>query len=162
MNTVTDGGVTMEVKAVIAIFDSSKRTLGFVLLPFRPTADEIAKLQADDTNWLLAKKSPDPKKWPKRSPYGHFQLSWRENESIGDAKKSNLYLKTEGINLMADRHISMPPANLTLTGVVTAGQKVSLVNKGFYISEKSKYNPQESRLDWNLNVTAEILPLKKK
>ena len=92
MGTVTENGVAMDVKAAVALFDADGPSLTFYLLPFQPTADEIAKLQVEDSMWLLSKPSPDAKKW-KSSPHGKFKLGWSfEKASVGDAKKATVYV----------------------------------------------------------------------
>ena len=73
LGTLTENGVAMDVKAAVAVLDDGP-ALTFYLFPFQPTPEEIAKLQAGDTFWLLSKATPDAKKWKNGSPYGHFRL----------------------------------------------------------------------------------------
>src|SRR5262249_31937814 len=97
MGTMTEKGVSMNVKAAVAIFNPDGSSLRFVLLPFQPTAEEVAQLQKDETMWLLDQKTVDAKKWPAWCPYGSFQLSWFDKTSVGDTKKASILIYTYGI-----------------------------------------------------------------
>ena len=157
MGTVTENGVSMDVKAAVALLDADGPSLIFYLLPFQPTADEIAKLQAEDSMWLLGKPSPDPKKW-KSSPHGKLKLGWSfEKESVGDAKKATFFLYTyavgaEGSNININR--SGSDVDVSVTDPVKAGQEVTLTSKG-------SDTLQKTTMAWDLKAKAMILPLKK-
>jgi hypothetical protein len=158
MGTVTENGVSMEVKAAVALLDPSGPSLLFYLLPFQPTDDEIAKLQAEDSFWLLDKPSPDPAKW-KKSPHGKFKLGWSfEKEAVGDAKKATLYLYTyavgaEGSNININKFGS--DVEVALGGPVKAGQEVTVTSKG-------TDTLRDTVMAWDLRLEARVLPLKRK
>jgi hypothetical protein len=123
MGTVTENGVSMDVKEAVALLDADGPSLVFYLLPFQPTADEIAKLQAEDSMWLLGKPSPDPKKW-KSCPHGKFKLGWSfEKASVGDAKKATVYIYgysvgAEGSNININKFGT--DVDVSVTGPVKA------------------------------------------
>ncbi len=156
MGSLTEDGVSMDVKAAVALLGEGP-SIAFYLLPFQPTAEEIAKLQADDSMWLLSKPSPDPKKW-KNGPYGRVKLGWSfEKESVGDAKKATFYLYTysvgkEGSNMNINKFGE--GVDVSLAGSVKEGQQVTLTSKGSDTLMKST-------VAWDLKVTAKILALKK-
>jgi hypothetical protein len=158
LGSLTENGVSMEVKAVVAVLDPAKPEVAFHLLPFQPSADEIAKLQADDGMWLLDKPSPDPKKW-KNCPFGTFKLGWPfDKEAVGDPKKATFYIYGFGVGA--------PGSNLnfstfgdqtdtTLTGAVKAGEEMTVTTKGVQ-------DVANTKLAWDLRLRAKLLPLKKK
>jgi hypothetical protein len=158
MGTLTENGVSMEVKAAVALLDPEGPSLAFYLLPFQPTAEEVAKLQADDTLWLLSKPSPDPKKW-KSSPHGKFKLGWSfEKASVGDAKKATVYVYgysvgSEGSNININKFGN--DVDAALAGPVKEGAEVTLTSKG-------SDTLQKTTMAWDLKVKAKVLPLKKK
>jgi hypothetical protein len=158
MGTLTENGVSMDVKAAVALLDPAGPSLTFYLLPFQPTADEIAKLQAEDSMWLLSKPSPDLKKWPS-PPHGKLKLGWSfEKESVGDAKKATVFLYgysvgSAGSNININKFGS--DVDVTLTGPVKEGQEVTLTSKG-------SDTLQTTTMAWDLKVKAKILPLQKK
>ncbi len=49
MGTLTENVVVMDVKAAVGVLESDGARLTLFLLPFQPTAAEIAKLQTDDS-----------------------------------------------------------------------------------------------------------------
>lgn len=156
MGTLTENGVSMEVKGVVALFDAKQPSLRFVLLPFAPTTEDIAKLQAKDPFWATGFKSPDTRKWADWCPYGWVELSWSlEKGSVGDAKKATVYVhsvgvKAPGSNLNASRAGSN--MNLALVGVVAEGKDVTLIASG-------KDSVGKSKLGWNLKLSAKVVPL---
>jgi len=158
MGTLTENGVAMDVKAAVALLDADGPSLIFYLLPFQPTADEIAKLQAEDGMWLLSKPSPDPKKW-KSCPHGKFKLGWSfEKASVGDAKKATVYVYgysvgSEGSNINVNKFGT--DVDVAVAGPVKAAQEVTLTSKG-------SDTLQKTTMAWDLKVKAKILPLKKK
>jgi hypothetical protein len=158
MGTLSENGVSMDVKAAVALLDPDGPSLTFYLLPFQPSEDEIAKLQAGESMWLLSKPSPDPKKW-KSSPQGKLKLGWSfEKESVGDAKKATFFLYTycvgsEGSNVNLNK--SGGDVDVALTGPVKAGEEVTLTSKGSDILQTTK-------VAWDLKVRAKVLPLQKK
>jgi hypothetical protein len=158
MGALTENGVSMDVRAAVALLDAEGPSLTFYLLPFQPTADEIAKLQAEDGMWLLSKPSPDPKKW-KSCPHGKFKLGWSfEKASVGDAKKATVYLYgysvgAEGSNINVNKFGS--DVDVAVVGPVKAGQEVTLTSKG-------SDTLQTTTMAWDLKVKARILPLNKK
>jgi hypothetical protein len=157
--TITENGVAMEVKSATVLFDVSEPKLRVVLLPFEPTAEELAKLQSGDTGWILSKESPDPKKWPDRCPQSYMELSWKtEKSTVGDPKTAYFYLFSYGIG---PKLISLnvndfgKNINMTLTGPLKVGQEITLTSKGTQTLMGDK-------LDWNLNVKKKILAMTKK
>jgi hypothetical protein len=158
MGTLTENGVSMDVKAAVAVLGEGP-ALTLYLLPFQPTPDETAKLQAGDTFWLLGKASPDPKKWKNGSPYGSFKLGWSlEKESVGDTKKVSVYVYSynvgvEGSNLNVNKFGSDVP--VTLTGPLKEGQEVAVTSKGSESFSKST-------LAWDLKVKSKVLASTKK
>lgn len=159
MGTLTENGVSMEVKAAVAVFDSGEPSLRFVLLPFQPSAEEVAKLQAKDTLWLLDKATPDAKKWKNWCPYGYFELGWGfEKTAVGDAKKATVFvygygLGKQGSNLNINKFGDS--VDVSLAGPVKEGQEVTLTSKG---SDKLG----DSTMVWDLKVKAKVLAAKKK
>jgi hypothetical protein len=158
MGTLTENGVSMDVKAAVAVFGDGP-ALTVYLLPFQPTPDETAQLQAGETMWLLRKASPDVKKWKNGTPFGHFRLGWSmEKESVGDTKKATVYVYSynvgvEGSNLNANKFGSDVP--VTLTGALKEGQEVAVTSQG---SEKFS----KSTLAWDLKVKSKVLASTKK
>jgi hypothetical protein len=150
--TLTDKGVAMEVKAAVALFKADGPSLEFFLLPFQPTAAEIAKLQADDYFWVLDKPSPDAKKW-KTCPFGRFRLNWSHaGQSVGDAKKATVYVMGNGIaSEGAAMNINKLPGEVeaSLVGTVKEGQEVALTSKG-----------SDATLAWDLKLKSRVLAMK--
>lgn len=159
MGTLTENGVAMEVKGAVAVFDSAEPSLRFVLLPFQPSAAEVAKLQAKDTMWLFDKPTPDAKKWKNWCPYAYFELGWGfEKTAVGDAKKATVYvygnsIGKQGSNLNINQFGDK--VDVALAGAVKEGQEVTLTSKG---SDKLG----DSTMTWDLKVKAKVLALKKK
>jgi hypothetical protein len=155
MGTLTENGVSMEVKAAVGLLNSDGPSLVFFLLPFQPTAAEAAKLQADDYFWVLDKPSPDPKKW-KTCPYGRFKLGWSgAKQSVGDAKKATVYIQGAGIAAEGSAtNINKLPAEVdaSLAGSVKVGQDVTLTSKGSDTLGKTT-------LAWDLKVKARVLAM---
>jgi hypothetical protein len=155
MGTLTDNGVSLEVKNVVAVLDDAP-SLVFYLLPFQPTADEVGKLQAGDILfWMSDKPSPDPKKW-KTCPHGSFKLSWSfAKQSIGDPKKAFVFVASsaEGNAVTASRGPGEVP--VSLTGQVKVGQEVTLTSKGSIAFDKGP-------VSWDLNVRTRVLASKPK
>jgi hypothetical protein len=154
MGTLTEKGVSMDVKAAVALLDPDGPTLTFYLLPFQPSADEIAKLQARDGNWLLQKPSPDPKKW-KTCPHGKFELGWTlEKAAVGDPKKATVFIYGFGIGASGS-NVNLNKfgngVDVAVAGTVKAGQEVTLTSKG-----------SDSMIDWDLKTKAKILALAKR
>ena len=158
MGTLTENGISMDVKAAVALYDDSGPSLTFYMLPFQPTADEIAKLQAEDSMWLLSKESPDPKKW-KNCPHGKFKLGWSfEKQSVGDGKKATVYVYgysvgEQGSNININKFGS--DTDVTVTGPVKVGQEVAVASKGSDTLSKTV-------MAWDLKLKGKVLPLKKK
>jgi hypothetical protein len=156
MGTLTENGVSMEVKAAVGLYDSDGPSLVFFLLPFQPTSAEAAKLQADDYFWVLDKPSPDPKKW-KTCPFGSFKLGWSgAKQSVGDAKKATVYIQSNGIVAEGNAtNINKLPAEVdaALVGTVEAGQDVTLTSKGSDTLGRTT-------LAWDLRLKAKVLPMK--
>lgn len=156
MGTLTENGVVMEVKAAVGLLKADGPSLEFFLLPFQPTAAEIAKLQSDDYFWVLDKPSPDAKKW-KTCPFGKFRLNWSgAGQSVGDAKKASVYVLGNGIaSEGTGTNITKLPAEVdaSLVGTVKEGQEVTLTSKGSDTMGKTT-------LAWDLKLKSRILALK--
>jgi hypothetical protein len=157
MGTLTENGVAMEVKAAVGLLKTDGPSLEFYLLPFQPTAAEIAKLQADDYFWVLDKPSPDAKKW-KTCPFGKFRLNWTgvAGQGIGDAKKASVYVLGNGIASEGNAtNISKLPAEVdaSLVGSVKEGQEVTLTSKG-------SDTTGSTTLAWDLKLKTRVLALK--
>jgi len=97
MGTLTENGVSMDVKAAVVVYNEAEYKLTFYLLPFLPSAEEISALQHDDKSWLSQKPSPDPKKWNERCPHGRFRLQWLGGQALGNPKESQVWLYACGI-----------------------------------------------------------------
>ena len=158
MGTLTENGVSMDVKAAVAVLADGP-ALTVYLLPFQPTPEETAQLQAGETIWLLRKASPDVKKWKNGTPFGHFKLGWGMHpEAAGDTKKATVFVYsysvgTEGSNLNANKFGSDVP--VTLTGALKEGQEVGVTSKGSESFSKST-------LAWDLKLKSKVLASKKK
>lgn len=158
MGTLTEDAVSMDVKAAVALLDPDGPSLTFYLLPFQPTAEEIAKLQAEDSMWLLGKPSPDPKKWKQGSPHGKFKLGWSfEKQSMGDPKKATVFIYSysvgsQGSNLNVNKFGS--DVNVAISGPVRVGEEVTVTSKGSDTLSKTV-------MAWDLKLKARILPLTK-
>jgi hypothetical protein len=159
MGTITEKGVVMEVKSAIALFDPERPSLRFMLFPDKATADDIAKIQAEDLFWTNKKTSPNPKNWPDWYPYAHFQFAWSfEKESLGNAKKASIFIYGYGISSQgSNMNINEfgDSVEATLTGTIKDGQEVAFTSKG---SDKLG----ETTFSWDLNVKAKVLLYKKK
>lgn len=157
MGTLTENGVVMEVKGAVALLNADGPSLEFFLLPFQPTAAEVAKLQADDYFWVLDKPSPDTKKW-KTCPFGKFRLGWSgAGQSVGDAKKATVYVLGNGIASEGTAtNINKLPAEVdaSLVGTVKEGQEVTLTSKGSDTLGKTT-------LAWDLKIKTKVLAMKK-
>ena len=77
MGTVTENGIVMDVKAAVGVLDDGRLTV--FLLPFQPTAAEIAKLQTDDSLWVLDK--------PPRTPRNGRPHRSGNSDSIGEERR---------------------------------------------------------------------------
>jgi hypothetical protein len=154
MGTLTENGIVMEVKAAVAVLDNGRLTL--FLLPFQPTAAEIAKLQADDNLWITDKPTPDAKKW-KSMPHGRFRLDWRGTpQALGNAKQAGVYIQTQGVVAEGTAsNINKLPGevDVTLVGAVKDGQEVAVTSKG---SDKIT----TTTVAWDLKLKARVLTLK--
>jgi hypothetical protein len=165
LGTLTENGVTMEVKAAVAVLDlgspgtpvsggDPEASIQFTLLPYQPSADEVAKLQRGDLAWQMNKTSPDAKKWPTWVPYGQFTLNWGSRQDLGDVKKAsslNMYaygIGKEGNNTNGGVRAATVP--ITLTGALKDGQDITFVSKG-------THNIGNEPLSWDLNVKAKVL-----
>src|SRR4029453_697237 len=140
--------------AAVAVWDAQKPVLKLWLLPYVPTAAEIAKIQKNDTMWMLQKPSVDSKKWPDASPHpwvalnlsfapetgGTLAKAWGDVYAFGiGASNSNLnFSHLEG-------EIKGP-----LSGGVKPGSTVTFAGSGQDSMEKEK-------LSWNVNVTTKVL-----
>lgn len=154
MGTLAENGIVMEVKAAVGVLDNGRLTL--FLLPFQPTTAEIAKLQTDDSLWILDKPTPDAKKW-KSTPFGRFRLDWRGNpQALGNAKQAGFYIATQGIvkEGTASNINKLPgEVDVTLVGAVKDGQEVTVTSKG---SDKIT----TTTVAWDLKLKARVLTLK--
>jgi hypothetical protein len=154
MGTLTENGVAMEVKGAVGLLKADGPSLEFFLLPFQPTAAEIAKLQADDYFWVLDKPSPDAKKW-KTCPFGKFRLNW-SGQPAGDAKKASVYILGNGlVTEGTGTNINKLPGEVdaTLVGTVKEAQDVTLTSKGSDTLGKTT-------LAWDLKIKSKILAIK--
>lgn len=157
MGTLTENGVSMDVKAAVGLLDSEGPELVVFLLPFQPTPAETAKLQADDYFWVLDKPSPDPEKW-KTCPYGRLKLGWNgAKQSVGDAKKAtSFFIQSNGISAEGNAtNINKLPnqVDATLVGTVKDGQDVALTTKGSDTVGKTS-------LAWDLKLKTTVLAMK--
>jgi hypothetical protein len=154
MGTLTENGIAMEVKAAVGVLDNGRLTL--FLLPFQPTAAEIAKLQADDNLWILGKPTPDAKKW-KHTPYGTLRLDWRGTPpAIGNGKMATVQIAAQSVVAEGTgTTINKLPGevDVTLVGAVKDGQEVTVTTKG---SDKIV----KTTLAWDLKLKAKVLTLK--
>jgi hypothetical protein len=132
MGTLTENSVSMDVKAAVAVLGDGP-ALTVYLLPFQPTPEETAQLQAGETMWLLRKASPDVKKWKNGTPFGHFKLGWGMHpEAAGDTKKATVLVHsysvgTEGSNPNATSSaLTFPDADRSSK----EGQEVAVTSKG--------------------------------
>ena len=146
----------MDVKAAAGVLESDGARLTLFLLPFQPTPAEIAKLQTDDSLWILDKPSPDPKKW-KTTPFGKFRLDWRHApQSAGDGKKASVYVLSNGVAAEnTSLNISKLPGEIdaALIGTVKAGQDVTVTSKGSDTVGKTT-------VAWDLKLRAKIVAVK--
>lgn len=158
MGSLTENGVSMDVKAAVAVLGDGP-ALTLYLLPFQPRPEETAQLQAGETIWLLRKASPDVKKWKNGTPFGHFKLGWGMHpESAGDTKKATVFVYsysvgTEGSNLNANAFGSDVP--VALTGALKEGQEVGVTSKGSQSFSKNT-------LAWDPKVKSKVLASTKK
>ena len=131
MGTLTENGIVMDVKAAVGVLDDGRLTV--FLLPFQPTAAEIAKLQTDDSLWVPEKPTPDAKKW-KTTPFGKFRLDWRGRpQAMGDGKTAGVYILSNGVaGEGRGSNISRLPGEIdaTVVGTVKEGQDVTVTSKG--------------------------------
>ena len=154
MGTLTENGVVMEVKGAVGVLDDGRLTV--FLLPFQPTAAEIAKLQTDDYLWVPGKPTPDAKKW-QTTPFGKFRLDWRGMpQAIGDAKKAGVYVLSNGVGAEnSGMNINKLPGevDVTLVGSVKDGQDVTLTSKGTETIGKTI-------VAWDLKLKTKVLAAK--
>jgi len=165
LGTLTENGVAMQVKAAVVVLDPGspdtpvsggdpEASIQFTLLPYQPSADEVAKLQEGDLSWQMNKTTPDAKKWPTWVPYGQLTLNWDSRQDLGDVKKAsslNIYangIGKEGNNSNGGVRAAAVP--ITLTGALKEGQDVTLVTKGMTKLGNETFS-------WDLNVKAKVL-----
>ena len=157
--TISENESVMEVKSAVALFDATEPVLRVVLLPFQPTAEEISKLQARDTMWILDKKSPDAKKWPEKSPFAYVELSWSDDKkTVGDPKTAYFYMLAYSIGKPSNTNNvnkSGKDVEASLTGPLKVGQEVALNTKGSVMFFNDK-------VEWNLKIKEKLLAMKKK
>jgi hypothetical protein len=157
--TLTQDGVSMDIKGVVAVYDAEKPSVRFVVLPFAPSPAEIAKLQSGDTMWMFDKPSPDPKKWKDWCPYGWVEVGWPfDKDKVGDPKKATLYIYGYGIGKQgSNMNVNKfgEKEDLTVTGTVKEGQEVALTAKG---SDKLG----DSNFSWDVKLKSKLLPVKSK
>jgi hypothetical protein len=165
MGTLTENGVAMEVKAAVVVVDPGsagtpvsggdpEASIQFTLLPYQPSADEVARLQEGDLSWQMNKTTPDAKKWPTWVPYGQFTLNWDSRQDLGDVKKaSSLNMYANGIGKEGNNSnggVRAADVPITLTGALKDGQDVTLVTKGTTKLGNEAFS-------WDLNVKAKVL-----
>ncbi len=152
--TMTHNGVAMNVKGVVAVWDAKRPAVAFYLLPFEPTAAEVALLQKRDTMWLLEKDRTDPNMW-KPMPYGSLTLNWSfEPKAVGDLTKAWTDVYSFAIGRPnSNLNFSLTGGELkgTLGGPLQEGSLVTLATTGQGEMEKDK-------LSWNVKLTAKLLP----
>jgi hypothetical protein len=143
MGTLSDNAVAMEIKGAVAVLKGTTLTLW--LLPFAPTAEETAKLQANDFIWLFGKPSPDPKRWT-GCPFG--QVTVTAEKGNRNTTIQSYGVGGENSNLTAIQ--SAVRFAVSLTGQVKEGQEVRLTTKG-----SSRF--ADKTLGWDLNLKAKVL-----
>lgn len=153
--TVTHNGKTMTVKATVGVWDAKRSTLKLWLLPYTPTAEEIAQIQKGQTMWMLQKKSVDPKTWPGASPHAWVALNWNySQEAVGTLAKAWGEVYAFGIGAdNSNLNFSHLAGEIkgTLSGGVKPGSTVTFAGGGEESMEKEK-------LSWKVNVTTKVLP----
>jgi hypothetical protein len=140
--TLTHDGVTMPVKAAVAVL-AKNSGLRVYVLPFAPTAAETALLQKESTLFLMEKKSA----------YGSFWLKWFGEGDTGKMDKVSVSLTGNDISKPGSTlsRMFMSGFKGTLTGELKAGATIVFTAAG---------SAPESRdaVAWDVKVTTKVLP----
>jgi len=149
-------GVEMRVKAAVAVWNPKEPSLKLTLLPYVPTAKEVAALQSGEAPLFLhsGKASPDPKKWPSWIPFAVCSLSWSgEKGSVGSFDKAGIHLYAFGIGKEGSNlNFNVGPGKYqgSITGAVKPGSAIEVASKGADTLFKDK-------LSWDLRLKASVL-----
>jgi hypothetical protein len=144
--TLTHNGVTMPVKAAVALLDSSGTDLNIYLMPFVPSAAETALLQKEGQAFLMQKQGP----------YGRLWLSWYDAADAADAGRMEKMTAT-----LTGENISKPDLRMgrrlpkgfkgSLTGAVKPGEPITFTSSG------SDANGSDT-VAWDVKVSTKVLP----
>ena len=166
--TVTHKGVTMPVTHAVAVAWEDKvcplnQCLQVYLLPFAPSAQETAEIQAGYPLFFLKKPGPDPKKWPKQSPYGMMELNWRDAKDragrfeAADITFSAAFIAGENIHDNFTRFAGALTG--TISGDFKPGGTITVESKGSSAREGWE---DTTAIAYDVKVTTKILPATKK
>jgi hypothetical protein len=156
LGALIHNGVEMKVHAVVAVWNPGEAGLKLTLLPYVPTAKEIAALQSGEAPIFIhsGKASPDPKKWPSWIPFAVCSLSWSgEKSGVGDFDKAGVHLYAFGIGKEGSNlNFSVEPGKYqgSIAGAIKPGGAIEVASKGTDTLFKDK-------LSWNLKLKAKVL-----
>jgi hypothetical protein len=166
--TVTHKGVSMPVTHAVAVAWEDKvcplnQCLQVYLLPFAPSAQETAEIQEGYPLFFLKKPGPDPKKWPKQSPYGMMELNWSgAQDRVGrfeaaDITFSVAFIAGENIHDNFTRFAGALTG--TISGDFKPGATITLQSAGSSAREGWE---DTTAIAYDVKVTTKILPATKK
>jgi hypothetical protein len=166
--TVTHKGVSMPVTHAVAVWWDDPmcpvtKCLQVYLLPFAPSAQETALMQKGYPTFFLSRPGPDPKKWPKQSPYALMELNWsRAKEGVGrfetaDATFEVAFIAGETVLNNFSRFAGDLAG--TISGDFKLGGTITLQSAG---TSARKDWPDTTAIAYDFKVTTKILPATKK
>jgi hypothetical protein len=166
--TVSHKGVSMPVTHAVAVAWEDKvcplnQCLQVYLLPFAPSASETAEIQAGYPLFFLKKPGPDPKKWPKQSPYGMMELNWSGAKDragrfeAADITFSVAFIAGANVHDNFTRFAGKLPGSIS--GDLKPGGTITVESKGSSAREGWE---DDTAIAYDFKVTTKVLPAKKK
>jgi hypothetical protein len=159
--TITNDGISMPVKAALAVVQPNGLNVSFLLLPFVPTPDEVTALRKGKTETLMVRPSGEPKKWPRGTPYVEVTLTWQHNPAglgkLDQAFFTNLHGYYVAPTPTGQFVAELPgkKGKATLEGEVKAGATLTLTASGF---DGPEVNPKkDSKVVWDFKAAAPIV-----
>jgi hypothetical protein len=157
--SITQDGVTMPVKAAMAVLSKNGLTVSFLLLSFVPTSEDVAALRAHKTEILLGRPGPDPKKWPRSTPYVESTISWVHDPQALGKLEGSLFTNLHGYNISPKGQfvsaVQGKKSTATLTGEIKPGATLTLTAAGVDGPEVDER--QKNTVSWDFKATATVV-----
>jgi hypothetical protein len=166
--TVSHKGVVMPVTHAVAVAWEDtvcplNQCLQLYLLPFAPSAQETAEIQAGHPLFFLKRPGPDAKKWPKQSPHAMLEFNWNGEKAragqfdAADITFSVAFIAGENVHTNFTRFAGKLPG--TISGDFKPGGTITVESKGSSAREGWE---DDTAIAYDFKVTTKILPKLKK